>query len=146
MNNINDNTPVIERTGTQNKLHEGTFTSNRGRFDTGYSYTASDADGGTSTLRVSGDPQDRFEIDADGNLRIKVDSTFDYEIPADRSITLTITATDSGVGSGNQPINATDIVTITFTNLYDEPVVITPSGAPVPLDEGLYSSRHRYRV
>ena len=139
VNNINDNTPEIERTGTQNKLHEGTFTSNRGRFDTGYSYTASDADGGTSTLRVSGDPQDRFEIDADGNLRIKVDSTFDYEIPADRSITLTITATDSGVGSGNQPINATDIVTITFTNLYDEPVVITPSGAPVPLDEGLYS-------
>ena len=139
VNNINDNTPVIERTGTQNKLHEGTFTSYGRPLNTGYNYTASDADGGTSTLHVSGDPQDRFEIDADGNLRIKVDSTFDYEVPADRSITLTITATDSGVGSGNQPINATDIVTITFTNLGDEPVVITRSGAPVPLDEGLYS-------
>ena len=140
VNNLNDNTPAIERTGTQNILHEKTYYGNTGRpLNTGYSYEASDADGGTSTLRVSGDPQNRFEIDADGNLRIIVGSTFDYEVPADRSITLTITATDSGVGSGNQPINATETVTIEFDNLLDEPVVITPSGAPVPLDEGLYS-------
>ena len=137
VNNVNDNTPVIERTGTQRTLDEGTFSVDT---NTMYRYTASDADGGTLSLSVSGDPQDRFQIDpASGNLQIKAGSTFDYETPADRSITLTITAADSGVGSGNQPADATETVTIEFYNLNDSPTVIEQLGAQMPFDEGTFS-------
>ena len=136
VNNINDNTPVIERTGTQYSLLAGTFPADTPT-NTRYRYTASDADGGTSVLRVSGD--DRFQLDASGILQIKAGSTFDYQVRADRSITLTITAADSGIGSGNQPADATETVTITFRSITSR-TVITPSGEQVPLDEGTFSN------
>ena len=114
VNNLNDNAPVISLEGGQNQvqnpLDEGLYSIDT---DTGYRYTASDADGGTSTLRVSGDDQDRFRFDASGKLQIKAGAEFDYETPADRAITLTITATDSGVGLGSSAA-ATHEVTITF--------------------------------
>ena len=123
VNNVNDNAPVISLEGGQNQvqnpLDEGIFPNVP--TDTGYSYTASDADGGTSTLRVSGDAQDRFVIDADGNLQIKAGAEFDYETSADRAIMLTITATDSGAGSGNPPTAATHEVTITFGDVNEAP-------------------------
>ena len=126
VNGVNDNVPVIEQSGSQRTLNEGRFI-----FDhyTGYRYRASDPDGGTSPLSVSGDSEDRFWLDAIGLMRIKSGSMFDYENPDDRSITLTITAADSGVGSGNQPINATETVTIIFRNV-DEPPNEAPTAAP----------------
>ena len=129
VNNVNDNAPVISREGGQNQvqnpLDEGLYSIDT---DTGYSYTASDADGGTSTLRVSGDVQDRFAIDASGNLQIKAGAEFDYKTPADRAITLTITATDSGVGSGNPPVAATQEVIITFGDANDAPTATPRAG------------------
>ena len=119
VNNVNDNLPMIEPLGSQIPLDEGRFPNTP--TNTGYRYTASDADGGTSTLRVSGDPQNRFAIDASGNLQIKAGAEFDYETPADRAITLTITATDSGVGSGNPPVAATHEVIITFGDVNEAP-------------------------
>ena len=137
VNNVNDNPPVITHSGRQIPLLEGTFSVDT---NTRYRYTASDADGGTSRLTLSGDPQERFQIDTNGNLQIKANSEFDYENPDDRSITLTITAADSGVGSGNQPINTTETVIIRLRNINDNPPVITQSGRQVPLDEGTFSS------
>ena len=112
VNNINDNLPMIEQLGSQIPLNEGTFPNTP--TNTGYRYRASDADGGAPALSVSGDPQNRFAIDASGNLQIKAGATFDYENPADRAITLSITATDSGVGSGSQTAADTETVIITF--------------------------------
>ena len=126
VNNVNDNLPMIEQLGSQIPLDEGTFSNTP--TNTGYRYTASDADGGTSTLSVSGDPQNRFAIDASGNLQIKAGSEFDYENPADRTITLTITATDSGVGAGSSPAAATQEVTITFGDANDAPTATPRSG------------------
>ena len=137
VNNVNDNLPVITHSGRQIPLLEGTFSVDT---NTRYRYTASDADGGTPALSVSGDPRERFQIDTNGNLQIKANSEFDYENPDDSSITLTITAADSGVGSGNQPINTTETVTIRLRNINDNPPVITQSGRQVPLDEGTFSS------
>ena len=137
VNNVNDNLPVITHSGRQIPLLEGTFSVDT---NTRYRYTASDADGGTSRLTLSGDPRERFQIDTNGNLQIKANSEFDYETPADRAITLTITAADSGVGSGDQPINTTETVTIRLRNINDNPPVITQSGRQVPLDEGTFSS------
>ena len=137
VNNVNDNAPVITHSGRQIPLLEGTFSVDT---NTRYRYTASDADGGTSRLTLSGDPRERFQIDTNGNLQIKANSEFDYENPDDSSITLTITAADSGVGSGNQPINTTETVTIRLRNINDNPPVITQSGRQVPLDEGTFSS------
>ena len=119
VNGVNDNVPVIERSGSPYTLYVDSIER-----DTGYRYTASDPDGGTSTLSVSGDSEDRFYLDAIGDLRIKPRSMFDYENPDDRSITLTITAADSGVGSGNQPINATETVTIIFRKIDARPTEI----------------------
>ena len=119
VNNVNDNLPMIEPLGSQIPLDEGRFPNTP--TNTGYRYRASDADGGASALSVSGDPQNRFAIDASGNLQIKAGSTFDYETPADRAITLTITATDSGVGSGNPPAAATHEVIITFGDVNEAP-------------------------
>ena len=142
VNNVNDNAPEINLEGGQNQvqnpLDEGVFPNTP--TDTGYRYTASDADGGTSGLTLSGDPRERFQIDTNGNLQIKANSEFDYENPDDSSITLTITAADSGVGSGNQLINTTETVTIRLRNINDNPPVITQSGRQVPLDEGTFSS------
>ena len=147
VNNVNDNPPVITHSGRQIPLLEGTFSVDT---NTRYRYTASDADGGTSGLTLSGDPRERFQIDTNGNLQIKANSEFDYENPDDSSITLTITAADSGVGSGNQPINTTETVTIRLRNINDNPPVITQSGRQVPLDEGTFSSDtntgYRYTV
>ena len=147
VNNVNDNAPVITHSGRQIPLLEGTFSVDT---NTRYRYTASDADGGTSRLTLSGDPRERFQIDTNGNLQIKANSEFDYENPDDSSITLTITAADSGVGSGNQPINTTETVTIRLRNINDNPPVITQSGRQVPLDEGTFSSDtntgYRYTV
>jgi hypothetical protein len=101
--------PEITRLGSQVRLNEGTY----GRFtETGYRFTAIDPDGSMNPveLSVSGDPQDRFMLDTDGYLRIKANSSFDYETVADRSISLTITARDD-----DGPQVTTQTVTINFT-------------------------------
>ncbi len=125
VNNVNDNLPMIEPLGSQIPLDEGRFDINT---FTGYRYTASDADGGAPALSVSGDPQNRFAIDASGNLQIKTGATFNYENPADRAITLTITATDSGVGAGSQTTTDTETVTITFENVNEAPTATPRAG------------------
>ena len=65
-NNVNDNKPVITRKGTASPLLEDTNLFPLSGKKTGFSYTAIDADGGAPDFTVSGD--DRFEIDADGDL------------------------------------------------------------------------------
>ena len=132
--NANDAVPVVTRTGTQATLSEGTFAS---ATNTGYSYSATDADGGTPALSVSGDT--RFEI-VGGVLRIKAGSSFDYETAADRSIDLTVTAADTGTGSGTSPGKGTDTVTITFGNVNDTVPVITRTGTQATLNEGSFAS------
>ena len=134
INNVNDNSPSISQSGTQNTLNEGTFNS---ATNTGYSYTATDADGGSAVLTVTGDT--RFEI-VSGNLRIKAGSVFDYETSTDRSITLTINAADSGTGSGVAPGAGTRQVTITIGNVNDNDPVITSSAAGASRDEGVQIS------
>ena len=129
INNVNDNSPSISQSGTQNTLNEGTFSS---ATDTGYSYTATDADGGSTVLTVSGDS--RFEI-VSGDLRIKAGSVFDYETSSDRSITLTINAADSGIGSGAASNAGTRQVTITIGNVNDNNPVITSGGTATMLAE-----------
>ena len=126
VNNVNDNLPIIEQLGSQIPLNEGTFPDTP--TNTGYRYTASDADGGAPALSVSGDPQNRFALDASGNLQIKAGATFDYETPADRAITLTITATDSGVGSGSQTTTDTETVTINFEDVNEAPTATPKTG------------------
>jgi hypothetical protein len=125
--NVNDEVPVIERIGQQEVLNEGTFSSDT---DTGYSFTASDDDGGTPTLSLSRD-DDRFKL-VDGVLQIVAGSAFDHEDSADSTIELTITAADTGEGSGDAPsATTTETVTINISNTNDNPPVITSnSGDP----------------
>ena len=103
INNRNDHSPIISVVNdVQDKLTTGTFQDAK---DTGYIFAASDPDGGTSSLSVLGDNQDRFEI-VSGVLQIKAGSEF--TTPGD--ITLSIRATDSGVGSGSQPDSAQNVI------------------------------------
>ena len=132
--NRNDNAPVIERAGEPVEFQEDTF---QNATDTGYTYAASDPDGGSSSLSISGD--DRFAI-VDGNLQIKAGSTFNYENLADRSIDLTITATDSGIGSGSSSGHTSETVTIIFDNVNEHAPVMTREGEQAPLTEGRFQN------
>jgi hypothetical protein len=113
---LKDNAPVIARTGTPTAFTEGEFTQDT---NTGYRYTATDADGGIPALSVLGDPQQRFKLNGNGNLQIKANSSFDYETVADRSIILTIKATDP-----NGVQHSTASVTITFSDVANDPTEI----------------------
>jgi hypothetical protein len=145
--NVNDNPPVLRRIpGQQAVLNEGTFSS---ATETGYRFIASDADTGTSSLSVSGDPRDRFELMGvpisfgvvGGPLQIKAGSVFNYDNPADRTIVLTITATDTGVGTGNPPSATTKrMVTINIGNVNNHSPVITPTSSQVALVERRFDS------
>jgi hypothetical protein len=133
---VNDNLPVIDIGGSGYTLTEGTFTS---ATNTGYTYTVSDADGGTPTLAVMGDPKNRFEA-VDSQIRIKAGSIFDYEDPADRMFIMTIRATDDTTGGTALSPGYTDsqTVTIMIQNALDSPPTITQSGSQYTLNEGGY--------
>ncbi len=115
---LKENAPVINQSGVSptTTYYERLFTS---ATLTGHTFTATDADGETPVIFLSGDPWNRFELDANGNLRIKANSSFDYETRADRSITLTITAIDP-----EDVQDTTETVTIDFTNVANDPTEV----------------------
>ena len=53
----------------------------------------------TYTFMVDGEDDDRFEVDMDGNLKLKDDESLDHE--DDDEFVLTVTATDMAVGDGD---------------------------------------------
>ena len=116
INPVNDNTPMIsvDETGKMTQM-EGTFDA---ATSTGVTVEVTDGDNDMVTPMVTGDP--RFAIDAMGNLTIVAGSMFDYEMMADQSIDLMITAMDDGgLEATSQP------VTVMFTDVNDSAPMLT---------------------
>jgi hypothetical protein len=136
--NSNDNLPEIVISGSSNTLLEKTFTS---ATNTGYTYTISDADGGTPTLSVMGDSENRFEA-VDGHLRIVAGASFDYEDPNDRAISLSIRASDDTTGGRARSPGYTDSqkVSVTIGNQNDNLPVIDVDGTLSTLIEQRFTS------
>ena len=116
INPVNDNTPMItvDATGQMDQM-EGTFGA---ATSTGVMVSVTDGDGDMVMPMVTGDA--RFTIDAMGNLSIVAGSMFDYEMMADQSIELTITAMDAG---GLEAMSQT--VTVMFTDVNDSAPMLT---------------------
>jgi Ca2+-binding RTX toxin-like protein len=110
---VNDNSPDIDISGQQVTVEEATFPVGT---DTGYRISASDIDDPhvKPILSVS---DNRFRIDDDGKLLFAQKVTVDYETPSERTITLTITAEDTGGGGKGSPGNTTENITLDFANL-----------------------------
>ena len=107
INAVNDNTPVITVDATaQMDRPEGTFDT---ATPTGVMVSVADGDGDMPSPMVD---DSRFTI-TDGGLMIAAGSMFDYEMMADQSITLTITAND-GVNDAME-----QTVTVMFTDVND---------------------------
>ncbi|WP_088891945.1 VCBS domain-containing protein [Leptolyngbya ohadii] len=80
--------------------------------------SADDAEGNNITFTVSGDP--RFEV-IGNQLKLRAGESLNFENPADKTITLTITATDDGT-----PANAaTQTITVSATDVNEAPFNIT---------------------
>ena len=146
INPVNDNPPVITVSGEAN-LEEDTFDVDDDR-GTGITVSVTDKDGDMVSPTVS-DP--RFTFADDGSLMIAADSTFDYEMMEDRSITLTITASDGT----NNAMAQTAVVTFMDVNDNKPVLKVTDNqGGPalevVTRDEGLVSANtptgHKVKV
>ena len=99
--------------------------------ETGYRFTATDADGGNPILSVS-DNLNRFEIDSKGYLQVRKGSIFDVA----GHITLTISAADTDMGEGSSP-DATQEVIIVIDIVNKHAPEITVRGTSVlTIDEG----------
>ena len=124
----NEANPTVAITAIATTQQEGTVAAggvNVARF----AVTDTDATAyARANVELSGDS--RFEItgwDATaktGTIRLKAGAVLDYETAADRSITLTITATDPLDNS----VTGTDTVTITVTDENDSAPTATTSG------------------
>jgi hypothetical protein len=121
VNSVNDS-PDIKRTGTQNTLNEGTIAAGT---DTGYRFTATDADNPTATPRLyiptfelNGTPiNNLFEIDANGRLLFAREFDADFEnLPAGQ-IVYTIFAEDVLDGGGPGTQHSRQQVSIEITNV-----------------------------
>ena len=124
----NEANPTVAITAIATTQQEGTVAA--GGVNVA-SFAVTDADAtayARANVELSGDS--RFEItgwDATaktGTIRLKADAVLDYETAADRSITLTITATDPLDNS----VTGTDTVTITVTDENDSAPTATTSG------------------
>ena len=122
-----DEAPSLSKTGRLASLNEGNFNT---ATDTGFTFTANDPEEASLTWTITGD--NRFARASDGKLQIKANSSFNYGIVADRSITLTIAVND-----GTHTVRET--ATINFNKVNDAPV-ITRSGGQGTLNEGSYTS------
>jgi hypothetical protein len=115
--NVNDHSPVFADTGEQETFKfaenedELTFSA---ATDTGYTITATDADGGKPLLTLSGDDMNRFELGADGTLWIKANSVFTEESLTRWAVELTVTAADTGMGTGDSPGDTPMTVVVKF--------------------------------
>ena len=119
--------PEISQGGSLLRLVEGRFTQ---ATDTGFTFTATDPER-TATPVLSVTPTTRFTIASNGNLQIRNNAFFDYNTVADRSITLTVSATD-----GTSASTHTVVVNIRKDNIFP---VITRTGSQVVLNEGGYA-------
>ena len=94
---MNDHIPeIIVEDNSDLTIDEGHISADT---DTGITLAVDDADGGTLTWTLS---DARFQV-ANGKLEIVSGSSFDYEdaeIDGSGEFTLTVTAVDSGIGSG----------------------------------------------
>ena len=77
----------------------------------------------TYTFMVDGEEDDRFEVDMDGNLKLKDDESLNHE--DDAEVVLTVTATDMAVGDDDSDTESVSLeITITVKNVAaaDRPV------------------------
>ena len=133
--NTND-TPSISMTGTQNIINEGSIASDT---NTGIRLSASDQDQNQTYAWVVSDTT-RFQLSSPSgrgprDLQIKSGTSFDYDTTADRSITITITVTDSGTPARS----ATQVVTIGITDVNHTPD-LTKGGSHGTINEGIYQT------
>ena len=114
INPVNDNAPeiMVDASARMDQM-EGTFAD---ATDTGVMVSVTDGDGDMPSPMVD-DP--RFTIDANGNLMIAAGAMFDYEMMADQSITLTITAND-----GMNDAEAQTVM-VMFTDVNDNAPMLT---------------------
>ena len=105
--------PVLTKQLRAISLKEGHYAE---ATDTAFSFLVSDPDG-TPTVTLSGD--DRFQLTSDYKVQIKAGSSFDYETVADRSFTLTITATDNL----DTTLTDTQTIVVAFADLNEAPTI-----------------------
>ena len=112
--NLDDNAPVIARSGSQAELPEGEFAQ---AVPTGYTFTATDADklgGLIFTIDHAS-----FEVLSDGRLVVKAGSELDYEALTEGKVAVRVDVTD---GAGHTD---SDALTILITDVDDDPLTIT---------------------
>ena len=117
--------PNISRVGSQRTLNEGTYNT---ATTTGFYFTKTDPDANDTIAYTSSD--NRFAINSSNELEVRANASFDYENTAHRSITLTVTGTDSG------GLTDTEVVTITISNINDTGPAISQSGTQTRIVEG----------
>ena len=120
VNDLNDNAPVITATGSA-AIDENASGS------TGLMVDVTDADtvGGDTTWTVS---DDRFEIDAMGNLSLKAGLDYDGDDGV-KSVMLTVTASDGANSS------MAEAITVTINPVNDNTPMISVAGTQVDLNE-----------
>ena len=134
-----DEPPNIEETGTQVALVENrTFATDT---DTGYDYSATDPDntGGNTTesIAATGDAAS-FKL-VSGELQVKQNVEFDYEVKRAYTITISSTSTNSDAGATAQ--TGTHIVVINVGNV-DEAPDVSKSGTQTIVAEGNFTAAH----
>lgn len=110
--------PILTKQLRAISLKEGHYAE---ATDTAFSFLVSDPDG-TPTVTLTGD--NRFQLSSDYKVQIKAGSSFDYETVADRSFTLTITATDNL----DATLKDTQTIVVAFADLNEAPTIDTGVG------------------
>ena len=128
-----DEAPIVSHSGTQAEVLEGSYTA---VFDTGIDIVVIETEGAVE-FTYSGDSS-KFEVASDGDLEVKTGSTFDYEMKA--SYTITITATESTTGNTSTGPRESDSEVVTvFISDRDESPTLNVLNFPVASTNSFYS-------
>ena len=98
--------------------------------------TATDGDSDTLTYSLSGTDAARFEIDSDGQIKVKTGSTHTFNFEATKksySVTVNVRDSKDAAGNADTVIDDTIAVTINLTNVNEAPEItnlLTSSNAP----------------
>ena len=99
----------------------------------GGTITATDGDSDTLTYSLSGTDAARFEIDSDGQIKVKTGSTHTFNFESSKksySVTVSVRDSKDEAGNANTATDDTIAVTINLTNVNEAPEITNLLDAP----------------
>ena len=87
---------------------------------------ATDGDSDTLTYSLTGTDAARFEIDSDGQIKVKAGSTHTFNFEASKnsySVTVNVRDSKDAAGNADTAVDDTIAVTINLTNVNEAPVI-----------------------